>query len=87
MRIAGLAIMLVAFPLLTVARVQLGDAFSVTPQARQLVTHGLYSRIRNPVYVFGLLGLFGVVLYVDILTAAPAAVSLPRADADLPLPR
>jgi protein-S-isoprenylcysteine O-methyltransferase Ste14 len=65
-RFAGLALMLLGFPLLTLARIQLGDSFSVTPQARQLVTRGLYSRIRNPVYVFGLLGLLGVVLYVDI---------------------
>jgi len=36
-----------------VARRQLGDAFSVTPQARHLVTRGLYSKIRHPVYVFG----------------------------------
>ena len=66
LRLVGLALILIGFPLLTVARVQLGDSFSVTPQARQLVTRGLYSRIRNPVYVFGLLGLLGVVLYVDI---------------------
>ena len=66
LRLAGLALMLVAFPLLTVARIQLGDSFSVTPQARQLVTHGLYSRIRNPVYVFGTLGIAGLLLYVDI---------------------
>jgi protein-S-isoprenylcysteine O-methyltransferase Ste14 len=44
-----------------VARWQLGDAFSVTPQARLLVTRGLYSKIRHPVYVFGSLAfLFGV---------------------------
>ena len=36
-----------------VARRQLGDAFSVTPQARHLVTRGLYSKIRHPIYVFG----------------------------------
>ena len=36
-----------------VARWQLGDAFSVTPQARHLVTRGLYSKIRHPIYVFG----------------------------------
>ena len=36
-----------------VARWQLGDAFSVTAQARQLVTRGLYSKIRHPIYFFG----------------------------------
>jgi protein-S-isoprenylcysteine O-methyltransferase Ste14 len=49
----GLAIAAPALVLLFVARFQLGGSFSVTPQARQLVTHGLYSRIRNPIYFFG----------------------------------
>ncbi len=48
----GLSIALPAAVLLFVARWQLGRSFSVTPQARQLVTHGLYSKIRNPIYVF-----------------------------------
>jgi len=48
--------------LLVLARVQLGKSFSVTPQAKGLVTHGLYSRIRNPMYVFLDLALLGVAL-------------------------
>jgi protein-S-isoprenylcysteine O-methyltransferase Ste14 len=39
-------------PSLITARLQLGKSFSVTPQAKELVTFGLYSRIRNPIYVF-----------------------------------
>ncbi len=49
----GLGIAAPALVLLFVARFQLGGSFSVTPQARQLVTHGLYSKIRNPIYFFG----------------------------------
>jgi protein-S-isoprenylcysteine O-methyltransferase Ste14 len=45
-----------------VARWQLGDAFSVTAQARHLVTRGLYSKIRHPIYVFGTLAFLFVVL-------------------------
>jgi protein-S-isoprenylcysteine O-methyltransferase Ste14 len=45
-----------------VARWQLGDAFSVAPEARQLVTRGLYSRIRHPIYVFGTLAFLLIVL-------------------------
>ena len=45
-----------------VARWQLGDAFSVTPQARHLVRRGLYSKIRHPIYVFGTLAFLFVVL-------------------------
>src|SRR5207249_1810308 len=47
-RWTGLGIAVPAAVLLFVARWQLGRSFSVTPQARQLVTHGLYSKIRNP---------------------------------------
>ena len=45
-----------------VARWQLGSAFSVTAQARHLVTRGLYSKIRHPIYVFGTLAFLFVVL-------------------------
>lgn len=44
------------------ARWQLGEAFSVTAQARDLVTRGLYSKIRHPIYVFGTLAFLFVVL-------------------------
>ena len=45
-----------------IARWQLGDAFSVTAQARHLVTQGLYSKFRHPIYVFGTLAFLLVVL-------------------------
>ena len=48
-----------------VARWQLGEAFSVMPQARQLVTRGLYSKIRHPIYVFGTLAFLFVVLVLQ----------------------
>lgn len=52
-RIAGAAIGLPSLALLILARIQLGGSFSVRAKAQALVTHGLYSRIRNPIYVFG----------------------------------
>ncbi len=64
-RVAGLALALTGLSLLTVARLQLGDAFSITPQARVLVTRGLYRRIRHPVYVFGAMAIAGVFLYLN----------------------
>jgi protein-S-isoprenylcysteine O-methyltransferase Ste14 len=51
LRIAGAIVALAGYILLITARLQLGKSFSVTPQAKQLVTHGLYARIRNPIYV------------------------------------
>jgi protein-S-isoprenylcysteine O-methyltransferase Ste14 len=65
LRIAGVVIMIAGLALLTLARIQLGNSFSFKPQATQLVTHGLYARIRNPVYVFSALVLAGFVLYLN----------------------
>jgi protein-S-isoprenylcysteine O-methyltransferase Ste14 len=49
---AGMAIGAGGLALWALARIQLGKSFSVTAQARSLVTTGLYSRIRNPIYFF-----------------------------------
>jgi len=62
MRTAGIAIAVPAFVLFVLARIQLGAAFSVQAKATTLVTTGLYSRIRNPIYVFGALVIAGVIL-------------------------
>src|SRR5512146_2766285 len=61
-RIFGLCVASVAFVLWTVARFHLGNSLAVTAQAKQLVTRGLYSRIRNPIYVFGSLFIAGYIL-------------------------
>lgn len=50
-RIIGTCLLLLVFAWVGLARFQLGRAFSVTPQARQLVTTGLYGRLRNPIYL------------------------------------
>ena len=63
LRIAGLAIVVVALPLFVLARIQLGRAFSIRAKATTLVTTGLYSRIRNPIYVFGGLTVAGFFLW------------------------
>ncbi|HKS73849.1 MAG TPA: isoprenylcysteine carboxylmethyltransferase family protein [Terriglobales bacterium] len=48
----GLGLMIAGAVLFFTARLQLGNSFAVRAEARQLVTTGLYSRIRNPIYVF-----------------------------------
>lgn len=60
----GLCLFAVGFVLWTVARFQLGASFSVTAQARRLVTHGIYSKIRNPIYAFGSFIIAGVLLLI-----------------------
>ena len=58
----ALFLSLVCAVLWFVARWQLGSAFSVSAQAHQLVTQGLYSKIRHPIYVFGTMAFLFVVL-------------------------
>ena len=65
MRWAGAILMVPSFILFSIAHVQLGSSFSVSAQARNLVTTGLYSRIRNPIYLFGGLLIVGVVLFLE----------------------
>ncbi len=62
-RIAGMAIAAPAFVLFVLARIQLGQAFSVRAKASALVTTGIYARIRNPIYVFGGLFIAGIVIW------------------------
>jgi protein-S-isoprenylcysteine O-methyltransferase Ste14 len=65
LRFVGLILLLLGLLLVIIARLQLGNSFSITPQARQLVTHGLYSRIRNPVYLFGHVVILGFILFLN----------------------
>jgi len=62
MRWTGAIIAAPALIMLLVARYQLGKSFSVTAQARQLVTRGVYSKVRNPIYVFSGLMVIGFAL-------------------------
>jgi len=61
--IVGLSIAAPSLLLLVLARLQLGGAFSVRAKASTLVTTGLYSRIRNPIYVFGGLVIAGGIIW------------------------
>ena len=60
--LVALCLSAVCFVLWVVARLQLGDAFTVGAEAHTLVTQGLYSKIRHPIYVFGTLAFLFVVL-------------------------
>ncbi len=65
MRYIGTVLAVVGITLVGVARYQLGKSFSVKPEAHELITHGLYSKIRNPIYVFGGVMLVGIFLVVQ----------------------
>ena len=66
LRIAGAILAVVGYVLLITARIQLGKSFAVTPQAKALVTRALYSRIRNPIYLFVDVMWFGLTLFLHL---------------------
>lgn len=83
-RLAGLGLSVPAFALWATARIQLGTSFAVRAQAKELVTRGLYSKIRNPIYVFGAIFIAGYFLLIGrpiglILPAAVAPMQIFRA--------
>ena len=70
------------------ARIQLSRSFSVRAKATALVTLGIYSRIRNPVYIFGTIYAAGLILCVGkpiwllvILVLVPIQVMRAREEA------
>jgi protein-S-isoprenylcysteine O-methyltransferase Ste14 len=73
---AGMAIGVVGLALWALARIQLGKSFSVTAQARALVTTGLYSKIRNPIYFFAGVGYLGFLVAWGNWYALPGAIVL-----------
>ena len=62
MQTLGLCLLVMGFVCWTIARFQLGSSFSATAQARHLVTRGFYSKLRNPIYVFGSCVIAGIIL-------------------------
>jgi len=68
----GMAMAASGFALWLTARLQLGKSFAFLPKAQALVTTGLYSKFRNPVYLFGGLAYAG--LFIAWGEAVPLVV-------------
>ena len=66
LRTVGAILALGSYVLLVTSRIQLGDSFSVGPEAKELVTHGLYARLRNPMYIFVDLMVVGVIVALHL---------------------
>jgi protein-S-isoprenylcysteine O-methyltransferase Ste14 len=80
---ASLALLVAGHFLCAVALSQLGRSFSVMPEARRLVTAGIYSKIRHPLYLAEAVATLGVLLQyrsvgAALLVAAQFAVQLWR---------
>lgn len=72
----GLALAAVGFALWMTARYQLGGSFSVRAQARRLITTGLYSKFRHPIYFFALFAFAGVFIAARAWIALVAYTSV-----------
>jgi protein-S-isoprenylcysteine O-methyltransferase Ste14 len=60
--VAGSLFVAAGVPMMLLSRAQLGTSFSPGPKATTLVTHGIYSKIPHPMYVFLDLVLIGFVI-------------------------
>ena len=83
-RALGYVLLITGIVMLTIARFNLGNSFSVEAKAKELVTAGVYSKIRHPVYVFSAVALAGAALVADqlllwILLIPLAAIQIRRA--------
>lgn len=64
MQTAGFVISILGFFFWAVARIQLGRSFAIQAHAKDLVTRGIFSKIRNPIYVFGTIFVAGLFLVI-----------------------
>jgi len=64
-RYVGTVLAVVGISMIALARYQLGKSFSVRAEAHHLLTTGLYSKIRNPIYVFGMVLIIGLILVLQ----------------------
>ena len=70
LRVVAIALILVGWLLSIYVLAWLGRSFSITPQARRLVTRGPYAVVRHPLYVCEEIAIIGVVL----LCLSPLAI-------------
>jgi protein-S-isoprenylcysteine O-methyltransferase Ste14 len=64
-KVGALLLLLAAETLWATARLQLGSSFTARAEARTLVTHGLYARLQNPIYLFGSLTIAALFLFLQ----------------------
>jgi protein-S-isoprenylcysteine O-methyltransferase Ste14 len=60
--IIGLGMAISGVALVILARVQLGRSFTLRAEAKKLVTKGLYSKFRHPIYFFGGIAYLGLLI-------------------------
>ncbi len=61
--VIGVIVTGLSFALWIVSRVQLGNAFSLAPKSKFIVSTGIYSKLRHPVYYFSITAVLGLAVY------------------------
>jgi len=64
-RYIGTALVVAGISGIAAARYHLGKSFSIKAEAHVLVTTGPYAKIRNPIYVFGIVMITGLILILQ----------------------
>ncbi len=59
----GFVILLAGFIFWIKSLGDIGSSFQASPKAKKLVTTGMYSRFRHPIYYSGILGDIGLIIY------------------------
>jgi protein-S-isoprenylcysteine O-methyltransferase Ste14 len=88
LRYAGLGLTVFGLSGILLARYTLGKSFAIAPKAQALVTRGIYSRIRNPLYISSVIFISGIWLMMRkpafgllLLVVVPMQIMRARAEA------
>lgn len=65
LQLLGLFILLPSLLIWLIARIQLGIYCTLFPVANKLITNGIYSKFRHPIYIFGIFIIIGYCLLLD----------------------
>ncbi|MCX6750013.1 MAG: isoprenylcysteine carboxylmethyltransferase family protein [Candidatus Pacearchaeota archaeon] len=59
----GIFISITGFFIWVLGRIYLGKSFKIIAKAKKLVTTGIYSKLRHPIYFGGFLVIFGTIIF------------------------
>ncbi len=80
----GLLIFIIGLIIWILGRIHIGKSYSVIPEAKKLITTGIYSKITHPIYVgsvlfFGGMAIFTLDLYIIIFAVLLFILQIRRA--------
>lgn len=64
-QIIGVTLVVIGYAMWFIGRSNLGNSYSLLPKAEKIVSKGLYSKIKHPLYLSQLMVLGGAILYID----------------------